>query len=120
MKSEKFSGVIENAYGKKLDSPISFEGEYEALESYAEAKEKNELPKEQEVVDFLNQRRKANARQKSMQAALDAAGIVRPTLENDPQLQLQGIYKSLMASGKKTHEEARQIASATLGVEWTD
>lgn len=120
MKTEKFNGVMENAYGKKLETAIPFEGTYEALDSYAEAKEKNELPSESEIVDFLNTRRKANARSKSMQAALDAAGIVRPTLENDSQLQLQGIYKSLMASGKKTHEEARAIAATTLGVDWAE
>jgi len=119
MKTEKFDGVIENAYGKKLDSPIKYEGEYQGFESYEEAQKANELPTNTEIVDFLNTRRKANARQKSMQAALDAAGIVKPTLENDPQLQLKSIYNALVAA-KKTHEEARQIASATLGVAWAD
>ena len=119
MKSEKFSGVMENAYGKKLDTAISFEGTYDALETYSEAKEKNELPTEQEVVDFLNTKRKANARQKSMQAALDAAGIIKPTLENDDQLRLKKMYDVLIANGSSP-DEARTTAATVLGLKWAE
>ncbi len=119
MVTEKFEGVIENAYGKKLDTPIKFEGTYDAFESYDEVKSKNELPKDSEITDFVNNRRKANARQKSMQAALDAAGIVKPTLENDAQLRLREMYKVLVAGGK-SEAEARTLAAATLGTDWAE
>lgn len=117
MKTEKFKGTMENAYGKPLPTPIAFAGEYDAFENLQEVKDKNEYPKDEEIVDFANNRRKAAARQKQMQAALDAAGIEKPTLDNDPQLQLKTVYKALIAAGK-SEAEARNIASATLGVAW--
>jgi len=118
MKTEQFTGTMENAYSKPLQTPIDFAGEYEAFEKYAEIPA-NELPKEQEIVDFLNNKRKANARQKAMQIALDAAGIVRPTLENDEQLRLKKMYDIFIAN-KQTHEEARALAASSLGLVWAD
>jgi hypothetical protein len=81
--------------------------------------EKNEYPKDSEIVTFVNARRKASARQKAMQAAVDAAGIVKPTLENDAQLRLKNIAKSLVAGGK-SEAEAREIASTITGEVWAD
>lgn len=119
MKTTKFSGVIENAYGKKLDAPITFDAEFDAFETKAEVEKANELLKDEEVVDFRNAQRKANARQKAMQAALDAAGIVKPTLENDEQLRLRKMYDIFVANGS-TPEEARANAAAALNLVWSD
>ena len=119
MKTEKFSGTIESAYGKPVSPAIKFEGEYSAFESVEEVRTKNEYPSDDEVVTFVNNKKKANARQKAMQAALDAAGYEKPTLETDPQLQLRTLYKVFIASGK-SETEARALASSTLGVEWAE
>jgi hypothetical protein len=119
MKTETFDGVMENAYGKKLDAPIAFSGEYEAYENHAEVVSAKDELNEKEVVDFRNNQRKANARQKAMQAALDAAGIVKPTIENDEQLRLKKMYDVLVAN-KATHDEARAVAAATLKLNWAD
>ena len=119
MKTEKFSGTMENAYGKPLATPINFEGEYEAYENKAEVEAANDLLKDQEVVDFRNTQRKANARQKAMQAQLDAAGIPKPSLENDSQLRLKTVYKTFIAKGK-SHQEARDLAASMLGDAWED
>jgi hypothetical protein len=119
MKSEKFSGTIESAYGKPVSPALKFEGDYQAFETISELREKNEYPSDDEIVSFVNNKRKANARQKSMQAALDAAGYEKPTLETDPQLQLRTLYKVFVAAGKP-EAEAKALASSTLGVEWTD
>lgn len=119
MKSEKFSGTIESAYGKPVSPALKFEGEYTAFENVDEVKSKNEFPSDDEVVNFVNNKRKANARQKSMQAALDAAGYEKPTLETDPQLQLRTLYKVFIAANK-SEAEAKALASSTLGVEWAE
>jgi hypothetical protein len=119
MKTVKFSGVIENAYGKKLEAPITFEAEFEAFENKAEVEKANELLKDEEIVDFRNAQRKANARQKAMQAALDAAKIEKPTLENDPDLRLRKMYDIFVANGS-THEEARANAATALNLTWSD
>lgn len=119
MKTMTFEAVAESAYGKKLASPIKYSGEYEAYLNMTEIMDKNDFPKDQEIVDFRNTQRKANARQKALQTALDAAGIIKPTLENDEQMRLQNMFKILVAAGK-SEAEAKAIAAATLGVEWAE
>ena len=119
MKTETFTGTIEQAYGKTLATPISYNAEYELFESAAELRSKNEWPSDSDIVKFKNAQVKANARQKATVAALDAAGIVKPTLENDDQLKLREMVKILVAAGK-SDAEARTLASATLGIEWAE
>jgi hypothetical protein len=119
MKRETFEAVAESAYGKKLETPIKYAGTFEAYESFSEVVSANDLLKEKEVVDFRNTQKKANARQKALQAALDAAGIVKPTLENDDQLKLKKMYEIFIAA-KNTHDEARTKAAAALNLEWID
>jgi hypothetical protein len=113
-KAETFSGKMENAYGQPLAKAISFSGTYDAFESVEEIRSKNEYPSDDEIVAFVNNKRKANARQKSMQAALDAAGIAKPTLE-DPQVQLKSMIKIFVAAGR-SEDEARKLAEAALDV----
>ncbi len=114
MKSETFKGTIESAYGSPLATALKFEGSFDAYETYDEAQAANDLPNKDEQLAFTNNKRKANARQKSMQSALDTAGITKPTLE-DPQFQLKSMIKILVTAGK-TEDVARQIAESTLGV----
>jgi hypothetical protein len=114
MKTEKFSGTIESAYGNPVSPALKFDGTFDAFESLDEIRQANEHPSNDEIVAFVNNKRKANARQKSMQAALDAAGYVKPTLESDVQLQLRTLIKVFEAAGK-SRDEAVQIAETTLG-----
>jgi hypothetical protein len=131
MKTEKFSGEIENAYGKPLHelalkegstplakgSKLKYDASYNAYETAEEVKTGNDWPKDEDVVKFVNTQKKANARQKAMQAAQDAAGIIKPTLENDDQLKLKKMYDIFIAA-KNTPDEARAKASAALGIDW--
>jgi hypothetical protein len=117
MKTVKFDGTIESAYGNPVSPALSFAGEYQAFENIDEVRQKNEVPSDDEVVTFCNNKRKANARQKSMTAALEAAGIEKPTLETDALLRLKTLYKVFIASGK-SEQEARDLATSTIGVEW--
>lgn len=119
MKTEKFKGTIESAYGRTLPSKLSFEGTYDAFQTLDEVKSHDngsEYPSESDIVDFVNAKRKANARQKSMNEALTAAGIEKPTME-DPQVQLATIIKALRASGR-SEDEAVALAESTLGVKY--
>lgn len=116
MKTEKFNGTMENAFGSPLPTPIKFSGDFESFETVDEVKAANEAPDDKEVVAWANAKRKASARQKSMNAALEAAGISKPTLE-DPQVQLATIIKALRASGRD-EESAIALAETTLGVKY--
>jgi hypothetical protein len=126
MRTETFTGNIENAYGNPLPKAIKFNGEFDAFgpakdvytsadwdAAVAEIREKNEFPNNEEITNFVNNKRKANARQKTMQAALEAAGIQKPTLEDSPELRWKTMVKTLLAA-KKTQAEAESIASAAL------
>jgi hypothetical protein len=116
MKTEKFSGVMENAYGKVLPEKLKFSGTFEAFENVDEVRAANEFPDDKEVVAWANGKRKASARQKSMNAVLESAGITKPTLE-DPQVQLAGMVKILVANGR-SEEDAITLAETTLGVKY--
>lgn len=113
--TETFDGVMENAYGKALDTAITFEGSFERVTVF-EAIPPKELPDNDDVLTLVNNKRKANARQKAMQAALDAAGVKKPTLEGDVDLQVKTIAKGLAASGKYTEDQATALAKQMLGL----
>jgi len=91
---ETFSGVVENAYGEKLSTPVKFAGSFDAFKNVAGVREKNEYPSDDEIVSFVNNKRKANARQKSMTEALEAAGISKPD-PNDPKVVLARMIRDV-------------------------
>jgi hypothetical protein len=114
-KTTTFKGVIENAYGKPLPTPVKYAGDFQELVKGDEIPAK-EVPDADELLTYANNKRKANARQKSMQSALTAAGIEKPTLEN-PEEQFKQMVKILVTAGK-TEEDARQMANANLGTSY--
>jgi len=114
-KTTTFKGVIENAYGAQLPTPIKYEGEFEELVKGDEIPAK-EAPDADELLAYVNNKRKANARQKSMQAALTASGIEKPTLE-DPKVQFSQMVKILVTAGK-SEDVAKQMANASLGTSY--
>lgn len=113
MKTETFSGKVETAYGQTLSKAIPVSGTYEAFESIEEVRAKNEYPSDKDVLNFVNSRAKQNARAAATTAALEAAGIAKPTLES-PEFRLKEMVKVLVASGK-SEAEAEQIAKTVLG-----
>lgn len=119
MKLVKFSGKIESAYGKAVSPALSYDAEFEAFENFAEVTAAKAELSEKQQIDVLNNQSKANARQKAMQAALDAAGIVKPDVKTDPQLRLRRMYDLFVANGS-TEDEAKQEASNALNIAWED
>ena len=131
MKVTKFDGTMERAYNyplsklktednSQLPDSLPFSGEFDAFENIGEVNAANEYPKDADIVDFVNNKRKANARQKAMQAVLDSFKVIKPTMKNDEQLQLKTVYDAIMAGGKRTHEQARAIAATTVGADWAE
>lgn len=119
LKRKTFKGRMENAYGKKLETPIDFSGDYDAYGDILDVKAANDMLNDKETLTVRNAERKAKAVAAARTAALDAAGIIKPNTENDPQLRLKAFYK-LLRQSKKTHEEAIKLAALNVGVEWTE
>jgi hypothetical protein len=124
---ESFDGVIENAYGRPLtqnkfkdgSSPvpsIKYNASFEKLVTYDAIPEK-EMPDKDDILALVNNARKANARQKAMQTALDGAGVIKPTMEDDDELKIASIVKGLIASKKYNEVGARTLAKQMLGLE---
>ena len=114
------------AYGKKLDTPITYGYKWSVYEDGpALVAAKDELTIDEQV-KVRNTERQNNARQKALAAALEAAGIVKPTAENDPQIGLRDMFKTLQTaklpdgSRRYTDAQAREVASNMLGVEWAE
>lgn len=137
-KRETFSGNMENFYNRPLakievkegfapmPASIKFDASYDKLLDIASVREVGEYPSEDDILAFVNNKRKANARQKQMQKEVDDRGGIRPTLLNDDQLKLKQAFDVLMAqttpdgSKKYTEDEAKAKASIFLGIEWAD
>jgi len=110
----------QRAYNKDLPNKVPFTFTWKIYENEAEmlAAGAQMTPKQQ--LKAINAAAKQTARQASLTAALDAAGIVRPTIENDDQLRLKNMYTVLMSSKRYSEDEARELASNTLGIEWAE
>lgn len=109
----QFDGVMKSAYGSELKTPLTYEASYQKLLTFDAIPEDEQLS-EKDILQVVNDARKANARQKAMQDALDKAKIEKPSL-SDPQVQLKSMIKILTTAGR-TPEQARQIAEQTLNV----
>jgi len=120
MEKKTGTSTANNAYGQALPTPINYSFDWEEFSTPEEVRAANEWPADKDVVKYVNVDRKANARQKALQAALDAAGIIKPTLENDEQLRLREMFKVLMSSKRYTEEAAREMAANTLGLTWAE
>lgn len=95
MKATKFEGSVSAAYGKELETPVSFSGQYDSYETFDEAKTANDLLSNEEQLNAINAKRKAAARAKATTAALDAAGIQKPD-PNSPEVLKETMVKNLI------------------------
>lgn len=129
MKKVSFGGVTENAYGKALSSlktesgetlrSLKYAADYEEYTNIDEVKAANDMPNDTEVVKYRNQQRKAKARAAAIQVSLDAAGVIKPTIENDDQLRLKRMFDIFVANGS-SEAEAREKAANALNLQWSD
>lgn len=116
MKTVEVKGTIESAYGKPVTEygkqPIPYAGTVENYETIEEIKTANDWPSNDEILSIVNQRKTAAGRAKAIKAALDAAGIEKPTLEDKDEA-VKATVKILMAQGKD-EATARQLAEALI------
>lgn len=125
MQNKSKSTKARSAFNKTLATPVPYSyswKEYETDEELIAAKDEMTLEEQRKA---RNTDAAANARTKALNAALLAAGIVRPTAENDDQVRLADLFKTLMTAKKNgepmyTVEKARELASSMAGVEWAD
>lgn len=108
------------AYNKDLATPVPFTFKWKIYETEDEmvAAGAQMSLKQQRIA--VNAAAKQTARQAALTEALTAAGIVRPTIENDDQLRLKNMYTVLMSSKRYSEDEARELAANTLGIEWAE
>lgn len=130
--------VASRAHGKALSSFTKADGspvaseieyayswtEYADVESMQEAKEELTLAQQLKAV---NAARKTTARQAANTLAVTAAGVIKPTAENDSQIRLKSVFVGLYAkniskgmSPDDARADARTRASELLDEPWED
>lgn len=112
MKTEKFSGSVESAYGKVLPSKVTFSGEYQAVEKLEEIPDDEKLGPA-DIIDVVNAKRKASARAKATTEALQAAGIEKPDPNNPATIVETMVKMTLKLNPGMTEDVARQIVKAS-------
>lgn len=115
MKTEKFSGKVESAYGKVLAKPVSFEGTFEAFETFEEIQKANEIPSNEDILNIVNAKRKAAARATATTEALTAAGISKPDPNTPEAIRERMITDAMKANPSLTREVATARVEAVLG-----
>lgn len=110
MKAETFKGTIERAYGKDLPTAVPYDGTFDAYTDISEVPTADRLSPKDEL-EVINAARKANARQKAMNDALQAAGIAKPD-QNDPAVIRENLVKQNMKLYKVDEATARKMLDA--------
>lgn len=110
MKTEKFSGTVESAYGKTLPEPVKFSGTFDAVEKVDEIPDDEKLGPA-DILQVVNNKRKATARAKATLEALNAAGISKPDA-NDPAVIRDNMVKLAMKQYNVSADVAGKILDA--------
>lgn len=126
MVTKKATSTATTAYGRKLDTPLPYEYEWTVYESFDELQAAKDELTNDEQVKTRNTERLSNARQKALQKALDEAGIVKPTAENDEQIRLKDAVKTFLTAklpdGTPRYDmaAARALAEQVIGAKFDD
>lgn len=137
MREKVVKGVIKTAHNRDLSEYLKEDGTprvpggklpirtvAQQFENIDEVRAKNEFPNDSKIVKFVNAALVAKARTAAINVELAAAGIEKPTAENDPVVYLHEMYDLFRVKrpdGKQnSKEEARAKATAETGVEWDD
>ena len=118
MKTEKKTGTFASARGQNFSPAVSFDFNvnlYETVEELTAAKDELTLDEQLKV---RNAERITRARQAEQNAVLDKMGIEKQDINNNEQIRLREFVKVLMSGGKYNEEQAKALASTTLGIEW--
>ena len=117
MVTETFKAEAASAYGNELKEVINYEYTVNLVQTLAEVPAE-EQPSAKDLVTLVNNKRKANERQKQMLIAFDKAGIKAPKVDATPDgilFAAKNTVKTLVATGK-SEDEAKQMAAVLFGV----
>jgi hypothetical protein len=126
MEKKTATATAYTAHTKKLDTPITFDYSWTIYANKEEIVAADKWPNEKKIVKMVNAMEKGSGRSAGQAAAFEAAGIVKPTAANDPQVALKDMFRTLAqqvlpdGSRKFTDEQARERAALALGLEWDD
>lgn len=112
LKVESDHGRATTAFGDKLKTPIEYDFDYDQYLDADHVREFNDWPSDEDILKFVNDGRKANARSKANAAAIEAAGIKKPTLEDSPKMRYMRVYSALVANGES--EADAQVQTLTM------
>ncbi len=119
MKTEKFDGTVASAYGETLTKPVSFSGSFDAYETVDEIRAANDWPSDDDVIGFVNAKRKAAKRAAATTEALQAAGIEKPD-PNTPENRRKRMIADFVAMKVPVEIATQQVdailRAATAGV----
>lgn len=136
----KFSKFMANYWGKPLTAltdaagnpgpaTLNYAGEFPKYGTPEDVRAANAWPDDKKIVKFVNRDAQSKAKSAAMAAAVESAGLVKPTIANDPQLRLKdaadSYFANLLAKNPAMDkDEARSIARAKasefLEIEWDD
>lgn len=120
MKTETKTATFASARGQNFSPAVEFPytvNLYETVEEMIAAKD--ELTPDEQV-KVRNAERVTRARQAAQNAKLDEMGVEKQDINNNDQIRLREFTKVLLSSKKYTDEQARALASTTLGIEWAE
>ncbi len=111
MKSEKFAGVIDSYQGKKLDTPINYDGAVDQFESKAEAEAATKWPGDSEILDMLNTKVFNAAKAKVYQ---EKTKSLKEAYEASPEFKKNQFIKAALGVGM-SQAQAEALAASNLG-----
>lgn len=99
-KTVKGEGKVSTWNGVKLDKPIVFPFEYVELQHVSQIPD-DEKPKEKDILSLVNGKRYATARAAAQNEAVTAAGLEKPTLqdENVALQTMRRVFRAQMPEG---------------------
>jgi len=115
--TKTFEATAESAYGSELANAIKYTYEVNMLQAVSEIPVEEQLSAS-DILQVVNNKRKASARQSAQLKAFDKAGIKAPKVDATAEgilVAAKNTVKTLVATGKSA-DEAKQMAAALFGV----
>ncbi len=114
MKTEKLTGEISTAYGKKLETPLPLTGEFQAFEKAEEIRSAGQWPSDSDIVKFKNAQLRAKVRSERTVVILGENGYEAPA-KDDPQVVMRRMINDAVLSKKYTEAQATEVIEGLLG-----
>lgn len=111
MRTETFTGKVEEYQGKKLPTPIEYSGDVQLFENVAEAKNGENWPSDSEVLKMVNNKLLTAAKASKYQ---ESTKSLKEAYEASDDFKRNQLVKAAMAAGF-SQQEAEALAASKLG-----